>query len=71
MCDILKFLILEGNSVWIFINLIDDCFKVYWCEFIWGNDLWGFFLGKIFRKENKLFFLGLVVKFYFWLVDEI
>ena len=70
-CDIPKSLTSEGNSARILTNLTDDRFKAYWREFTRGNDSRGFPLGKILRKENKLFSLGPVVKFYFWPADEI
>ena len=64
-CDIPKSLTSEGNSARILTNLTDDRFKAYWREFTRGNDSRGFPLGKIIRKENKLFSLGPVVFFIF------
>ena len=63
--DIPKSLTSEDNSARILTNLTDDRFKAHWRELIRGNDLRGFPLGKIIGKENKLFSLGPVVKFYF------
>lgn len=68
--DIPKSLTSEDNSARILTNLTDDRFKAHWRELIRGNDLRGFPLGKIIGKENKLFSLGPVVKFYFWPADE-